>query len=69
MAADDNRPDPDALLARIEAQAERAVRGKLKISFGACPGVGKTYGVLNAARVAQGPPPTARASPTTRSGS
>jgi len=50
---DRTRPDPDALLARIEAEAERAVRGKLKIFFGACPGVGKTYAMLNAARVAQ----------------
>ncbi len=50
---DRTRPDPDALLARIEAEAERAVRGKLKIFFGACPGVGKTYAMLSAARVAQ----------------
>jgi two-component system sensor histidine kinase KdpD len=47
----DNRPDPDALLARIEADTERAKRGKLRIFFGACPGVGKTYAMLNAARV------------------
>lgn len=44
------RPDPDALLARIEADAERARQGTLKIFFGACPGVGKTYAMLNAAR-------------------
>ncbi len=52
MAANDSetRPDPDALLARIEADAERARKGKLKIFFGACPGVGKTYSMLNAAR-------------------
>jgi two-component system sensor histidine kinase KdpD len=48
-----NRPDPDTLLARIEADAERAQRGKLKIFFGACPGVGKTYAMLNAARALQ----------------
>lgn len=53
MATDDNRPDPDALLARIEAQAERAARGRLKVFFGACPGVGKTYAMLSAARGAQ----------------
>ncbi|WP_296749088.1 two-component system sensor histidine kinase KdpD [Thiobacillus sp.] len=46
----DNRPDPDALLARIEAEAERAKKGKLRVFFGACPGVGKTYGMLSAAR-------------------
>ena len=46
----DTRPDPDALLARIEAEAERAKKGKLRVFFGACPGVGKTYGMLSAAR-------------------
>jgi two-component system sensor histidine kinase KdpD len=45
----DSRPDPDALLARIEADSERARQGKLKIFFGACPGVGKTYAMLTAA--------------------
>ena len=53
MAEPDNRPDPDDLLARIEADAERAQRGKLKIFFGACPGVGKTYAMLSAARALQ----------------
>jgi two-component system sensor histidine kinase KdpD len=47
----DIRPDPDALLARIEAEAERAKKGKLRVFFGACPGVGKTYAMLSAARV------------------
>ncbi len=53
MAEDKTRPDPDALLARIEADAERAARGKLKVFFGACPGVGKTYAMLLAARAAR----------------
>jgi len=53
MPTDDNRPDPDALLARIEAEAVRAARGRLKVFFGACPGVGKTYAMLSAARAAQ----------------
>jgi two-component system, OmpR family, sensor histidine kinase KdpD len=44
----DGRPDPDKLLKSI--QAEEAGRGKLKIFFGACPGVGKTYSMLEAAR-------------------
>ena len=53
LANDPNdRPDPDALLARIEADAERARKGRLKIFFGACPGVGKTYAMLSAARLA-----------------
>jgi two-component system sensor histidine kinase KdpD len=44
------RPDPDALLARVQAQEAKARRGKLKIFFGAAPGVGKTYAMLEAAR-------------------
>lgn len=44
-----DRPDPDALLARLEAEEARARRGRLKIFFGACPGVGKTYAMLTAA--------------------
>jgi len=50
------RPDPDALLAELEAEQAKAQRGKLKIFFGASPGVGKTYAMLSAARllVAQG---------------
>jgi two-component system sensor histidine kinase KdpD len=43
------RPDPDAILAR--AQAEDSHRGKLKIFFGAVAGVGKTYSMLEAARL------------------
>jgi two-component system sensor histidine kinase KdpD len=50
------RPDPDALLAELEAEHAKAQRGKLKIFFGASPGVGKTYAMLSAARlqIAQG---------------
>src|SRR5262245_65809827 len=40
------RPDPDELLARIQADDERANRAKLKIFFGASAGVGKTYSML-----------------------
>ena len=46
----DQRPDPDALLARIQNEAERAARGRLKLFFGASAGVGKTYAMLSAAR-------------------
>jgi two-component system sensor histidine kinase KdpD len=46
----DSRPDPDALLARVQAAEAKARRGKLKIFFGAAPGVGKTYAMLEAAR-------------------
>lgn len=46
----DKRPDPDALLSQVQAEEKAAKRGKLKIFFGACPGVGKTYSMLEAAR-------------------
>ena len=46
----DGRPDPDALLARVQQEEARAARGKLKIFFGASAGVGKTYAMLGAAR-------------------
>jgi two-component system sensor histidine kinase KdpD len=44
------RPDPEALLARVREEERRAGRGKLKIFFGASPGVGKTYAMLEEAR-------------------
>ncbi len=44
------RPDPDQLLARVTEEARKQERGKLKIFFGASPGVGKTYAMLEAAR-------------------
>lgn len=47
---DSQRPDPDALLARVQDQERKAARGKLRIYFGASAGVGKTYGMLAAAR-------------------
>ncbi|MEN6406639.1 MAG: sensor histidine kinase KdpD [Thermoguttaceae bacterium] len=46
----DQRPNPDALLARVQADEAKKARGKLKIFFGAAPGVGKTYAMLEAAR-------------------
>jgi two-component system sensor histidine kinase KdpD len=45
-----NRPDPDALLAKIEREKSQARRGRLKIFFGAAAGVGKTFAMLEAAR-------------------
>lgn len=42
-------PDPDALLASLKQEEERAKRGRLKVFFGMCPGVGKTYAMLRAA--------------------
>jgi two-component system, OmpR family, sensor histidine kinase KdpD len=46
---DDRRPDPEALLARIEADERTSTRGRLKIFFGAAAGVGKTFAMLEAA--------------------
>ena len=45
----EKRPDPDALLMRVQAEETRQLEGKLKIFFGANPGVGKTYAMLEAA--------------------
>ena len=42
------RPDPDALLARVEAEERQKARGKLKIFLGYAAGVGKTYAMLEA---------------------
>jgi two-component system sensor histidine kinase KdpD len=47
----ENRPDPDALLARVQREEAKAKRGKLRIFFGATAGVGKTYAMLEEARV------------------
>jgi two-component system sensor histidine kinase KdpD len=44
------RPDPDALVAQLQAQQARAGRGKLRIYFGSNAGVGKTYAMLAAAQ-------------------
>jgi two-component system sensor histidine kinase KdpD len=49
--AGERRPDPDELLARVRAEEEASARGKLTIFFGAAPGVGKTYTMLEAARL------------------
>jgi two-component system sensor histidine kinase KdpD len=42
------RPDPDELLRGLQPQ-QQSQRGRLKIFFGACAGVGKTYAMLTAA--------------------
>jgi two-component system, OmpR family, sensor histidine kinase KdpD len=46
----DQRPDPDSLLERVQRAEAMRRRGHLKIFFGACAGVGKTFGMLLAAR-------------------
>lgn len=54
---DESRPNPDELLSRIKAEEKEELqakdtRGKLKIFFGACAGVGKTYAMLSAGKSA-----------------
>ena len=44
------RPSPDALLAALQNDAARGQRGRLKVFLGMCPGVGKTYAMLEAAQ-------------------
>src|SRR4051812_47271597 len=44
------RPDPDAILARLQREEREGRRGRLRIYLGAFPGVGKTYSMLNEAR-------------------
>jgi two-component system sensor histidine kinase KdpD len=44
------RPDPDALLRRVQEESAKASRGQLKVFLGASPGVGKTFTMLEAAR-------------------
>ncbi|HNW89559.1 MAG TPA: sensor histidine kinase KdpD [Bacteroidales bacterium] len=50
MDFQDNRPNPDELLASLINEEKKSNRGKLKIFFGMCAGVGKTYTMLEVAR-------------------
>ena len=49
MPGEQVRPNPDELLARVQAEEARQARGKLKIFLGYAAGVGKTYAMLEAA--------------------
>src|SRR5262249_41244751 len=42
------RPNPDALLAAIQSETAKKTRGRLKVFLGMCPGVGKTFAMLEA---------------------
>jgi len=44
------RPDPDLLLRQVQEAEALERRAKLKVFFGAAPGVGKTYAMLSEAR-------------------
>jgi two-component system, OmpR family, sensor histidine kinase KdpD len=49
MPQEPSRPDPDKLLAQIQAEEQARQRGHLKIFLGYAAGVGKTYAMLEAA--------------------
>jgi len=49
LPIEQSRPDPDALLHALRKEEEKASQAKLKIFFGMCAGVGKTYDMLTAA--------------------
>lgn len=46
----DSRPNPDRLLAQLQQEDLASQSGKLHIFLGMCPGVGKTYAMLQLAR-------------------
>jgi two-component system sensor histidine kinase KdpD len=50
---DHTRPDPDALLDSLKKEEEKAKKAKLKVFFGMCAGVGKTYDMLKSAHEAK----------------
>lgn len=48
--SDSDRPNPDALLSSIKREEAARKRGRLKVFLGMCPGVGKTFAMLEAAQ-------------------
>lgn len=50
MTDETRRPNPDDLLSGIKQIEEKSSRGHLRVFFGMCPGVGKTYAMLKAAK-------------------
>ena len=47
---EEKRPDPDEILASLKLEEAKSKKGRLKIFFGMCAGVGKTYTMLQSAR-------------------
>ena len=45
-----SRPNPDDLLARLRTEEAKSARGRLEVYLGMCPGVGKTYAMLESAQ-------------------
>jgi two-component system sensor histidine kinase KdpD len=52
----EERPNPEAILAKIKEEERQKASGKLKVFFGSAPGVGKTHAMLEEAleRLAEG---------------
>ncbi|WP_413577907.1 ATP-binding protein [Bdellovibrio sp. HCB290] len=48
--SDEYRPNPDRLLEGVQKEEEALNKGHLRIFFGMCPGVGKTYAMLKSAQ-------------------
>ena len=48
--SDGERPNPDELLSSIQREEAAGKRGRLKVFLGMCPGVGKTYAMLESAQ-------------------
>ncbi len=53
MSVEPARPNPDELLARVQAEERQQARGKLRIFLGYAAGVGKTFAMLEAAHQRQ----------------
>jgi len=51
MGVEPRRPNPDDLLKNVQDEEARAKRARLKIFFGMAPGVGKTFAMLQEARI------------------
>ncbi len=51
--SEDRRPNPEDLLHAVQKLENSGKRGRLRIFLGMCPGVGKTYSMLKAARESQ----------------
>jgi two-component system, OmpR family, sensor histidine kinase KdpD len=47
MTSEWTRPDPEQVLAKVQAEEARRTRGLLRVYLGAAPGVGKTFAMLN----------------------
>jgi two-component system sensor histidine kinase KdpD len=50
MVSSGGQPNPDALLRFLQREEDATKRGRLKVFLGMCPGVGKTFAMLEAAR-------------------